>query len=166
MPKKTTKLPDIEPVKKKAAQRLKISERSLTTWQKEPGFPNYDAGYDIPAIKKWAEARGRKNSDVDKRLQKLEEEFKKERNRKAKLEADRLSRREQEELGNILPRDEYEECRAEQISVARDRLMMIPRELCKNFPKKYHKSLIREGEKLIEKELDHLAREFEEGPTD
>lgn len=163
MPRKksTSKL---ETNKTRAADRLGVTVRTVTTWQKEPGFPDYSSGYDIAKIKKWAEGRGKKNSQHDDHMRRLEEQSKQERLRIDQLKAEKLEREKQLADGNYLHRDEYEAFAAEQITVARDRLLLIPRELCKFLPKKYHKIVVLEGNKTIEKILRQLSRKLEEGP--
>lgn len=148
---------------KQAAGLLGITDRALREWMKEPGFPTWEAGYNIHQIQTWAEGRGRKNSSKAQRMVALEEAIKEQKLRRETLLANKLAREEEEAKGNILRRDEWETFSREQITVARDRLALIPRELCRYVPEKYHKTIQGEGEKIIQKILDELAKNFEEG---
>lgn len=149
---------------KEAARLLGITDRSLRDWMKKPAFPDWSAGYDIAAIRQWAEARSLKNSQKSKSLEQLEREIKQEKLRLERAKADKAERENEIAAGNVLPRDEYETFVREVISVARDRLTLIPRDLCRYVPEKYHKVLQREGAKVIANITDSIAEALSQGP--
>ena len=51
-----------------AAKALGVSEVTLGTWKKMPGFPDCAEGYDIDSIRAWIESRDKKGSDSDSQL--------------------------------------------------------------------------------------------------
>ncbi len=163
IPVKKLKDPRISVTQKEAAYELGITARALREWQKEPGFPNWESGYDIPAIKLWAEGRNKKNSEYDQIHVDLEEKIKRQKLRKETLQADKLAREAEEATGNILRRDEWETFAREQITIARDRMSLIPRNLCRHVPQKYHETIQAEGEKELNKVFDEIAKAFKEG---
>ena len=47
--------PKIVREQKEAARLLGITDRGLRDWMKKPGFPDWSAGYDVDAIRAWAD---------------------------------------------------------------------------------------------------------------
>lgn len=151
---------------KQAADRLGITARQLRNWQKEPGFPDCSSGYDLERIAAWREQTARKGSEESDQARKIKLAIAGQKLRQEKARADKAERENEIAKGNILPRDEWEHGLIEMVTVCRDALMAIPRELCRFVPKKYHKRLQTEGEKMVRRHLDHLARSAEDGPPE
>lgn len=149
-----------------AAERLGVSPKSLRNWIKEPGFPSIKKGYDVEKIQAWRDQLGKKGSEQSLSQQQTNEQLAREKLRKATADADKAEREEEEAKGNVLKRDEYELFVQEHIQVTRDRMILIPRTLCKYIPKKYHVRLRTEGEKEVRKILAEFARNLEEGSID
>jgi phage terminase Nu1 subunit (DNA packaging protein) len=157
---------ELRPVleQKEAARILGITDRALRDWIRKPGFPDHSAGYDIAAIRRWADARSLKNSSKAKNREYIEQQIQEQKLRLETAKADKAERENEIAAGNVLPRDEYETFVREVISVARDRLTLIPRDLCRYVPEKYHKVLQREGAKVIANITDSIAEALSQGP--
>jgi len=87
---------------------------------------------------------------------------------RAKLRIDRAkaAQAEREELAagkNILKRDEWELYAIEVVQQARDRLMRLPKMLCRHVPQKFHRILQAEGDADVRKILNEMARALAEG---
>lgn len=146
---------------KNAAEQLGITATALRKWQKEPGFPDCRKGYDVSKIEKWLNDRQKKGSQTGDRLQAINTAIKAQKLRIDKSKADRIEDEREIEKGNLIPRDEFEIAVIEQITIARDYIKPIPKLLCKFVPKKYHKKLMAEGDRIVRKTFDNLAQELE-----
>ena len=166
MAKRPAKKPASEVVasQKEAAEKLGITDRALRQWVKEDGFPDCSAGYDVAAIRTWREALGRKGSTVDRRVKRLKLRALREQVRIKTAEADKREREENEAKGNILNRETYELYVIECEQKARDRLLRLPKLLCRCVPKKFHATLQREADSELRKILEELVRDLEKGP--
>lgn len=54
-PKAKEPTPQIVREQKEAARLLGITDRGLRDWMKKPGFPDWSAGYNVDAIRAWAD---------------------------------------------------------------------------------------------------------------
>ena len=143
---------------KEAAALIGVSPKGLRDWMKEPGFPDCSAGYPIDAIRRWQQTRGKKGSEDGDRLRQIKLAREGQRLRRDKAAADRQEREEQVAQGNILPRDELTLATIEHVVLARDRLMGLPKEVCRVVPKRYHRKLQEQGTKIVRTILSEFAR--------
>lgn len=128
---------------KEAARRLGITSRALRDWMQDPGFPDWSAGYDISAIKRWRDDRGRKGSDLDGKadavrlatnLQKLEQ---------AKTTSRLLNLKLEREEAKLLPRQAIEVFHATVLSGLADWCEQLPDLIAQILPPE-HRETIRE----------------------
>ena len=75
-----------------------------------------------------------------------------------RVKTQQVEREEQAAQGNVLSREEMRLSTIEQIQLARDGLMGIPKELCRMVPKKYHRKLQEEGTNAVRRILTNYAR--------
>ena len=154
------------PQQKLAARKLGVSATALRQWQGEPGFPHNAGGYDLDAIRAWLAAKGSPKADADEpadgtlgaKMAKAKVIRATHEARIAKVKADEAERAAEIAKGNILPRDEFALSITEHLQLARDRLLTVPRTLCRHVPKKYHRTLQAEGDREVRKILEELAR--------
>ena len=151
---------------KAAAEALGVTPRGLRDWMKEPGFPDCSAGYDLEAIADWQAARAKKGSAEGEQARKLKLAITAQKLRQEKAKADAAERSEEEAKNNILRRDEWELFAREAIQMARDRLMLLPQDLCKIVPQQYHRRIIEDGKQVVARILDEFARTLDRGPRD
>ena len=147
---------------KLAARKLHVSATALRLWEGDPTFPSQTDGYNLTAIRLWLAARGSQKSDAGGRMAdaKLARQI-----AAAKLDLLKLKiaeRLEEQEQGNILPRDELTITHIEIIGLARDRIMSdIPREISKRFPKQRRK-IFEVCDEVIRGILEQLARDLQQ----
>ena len=77
-----------------------------------------------------------------------------------------MERQEQEARGNLMRRDIAELSVTEAITITRDRLGGIAKELCRCVPRKYHRVLRTEGSAIVRTILDDFARMMERALED
>ncbi|MDE2100781.1 MAG: hypothetical protein KGL39_26280 [Patescibacteria group bacterium] len=154
-----------------AARIYGVSTRTIKTWRDE-GMPASKDGREYLYFREktdpWVELKHRAaadNGDLSP-IGKVKLARELARLRKEKVEAGRAERQEEAELGNVLRRDEWELFAIEVVQKARDRLMRLPKMLCKHVPRKCHKVLQTEGEADVRKILEEMARDLAEGATD
>ena len=154
-----------------AASLLGITPRVLGDWAKEPWFPadgKTPAGWNVPLIRKARDTYGRKGSEQSEKAIKLKLDLNAQKLRRETTRADKEERDQQVAQGNLIPRDEYELAMIEQITMARDQILTLPKLLARIMPKKFHKKLISEGDRKIRNVLEQLAKGFDriktEGP--
>ncbi|MFV0444405.1 MAG: hypothetical protein ACK5Q5_12620 [Planctomycetaceae bacterium] len=147
---------------KQAAKLLGVTTRTLRDWRAaNPDFPDTTNGYDIEAINRWRAAHEAKGSDEADLAAQLNKAIKVQKLRREKALADRAEREERIAQGNILARDEHETSFREIITVARDRLISLPKQLARLVPHKDRRRLQAEGDKLVRNVLDEMSRQFE-----
>lgn len=142
---------------KVAADQLGITARGLRDWMKEDGFPDVSRGYDVAAIKRWRDERSRKGSEAGDQAKRLKLAQAAAKLRQEVVKANAAERQEEAAKGNILPRDEFETAVSEMISLARDRLIGLPKSLCKLLPKSLHRKVQDEGGKEVARILNEFA---------
>ena len=142
---------------KVAAEQLDITPRALREWMKEPGFPDASNGYDVAAVRRWRNERSKKGSDAGEQAKNLKLATAAQKLRIEKARADAAERAEETAKGNILPRDEFDTAVFEMLSLARDRLLGLPKSLCKLLPKSLHRKVQDEGGKEVTRILNEFA---------
>lgn len=156
----------VERLQKDAAARLGITPTALRQWSKLPGFPDTSAGWDIAAIQQWRQQEDRKGSQQSDQTAQIRLATAAQKLRQEKVKAEQLERKNEQEKGNILPRDEWELFAAELITVARDRLQTIPQSLCRLVPPEFHAAMLTEGAQSVRRILEELSRSLSAGPDD
>lgn len=142
----------------KLAKHFGVTSASVRKWKRQPGFPDSNDGYDTEEISAWLDARGRDSQQKTQQAQQANTLYRVASAKLKKLQADKLERQEQIAQGNILPRDEATLSLKESITITRDRLLSLPKELCRCIPKKYHKALREEGGMMVANILADFAR--------
>jgi transposase-like protein len=122
---------------KEAARRLGITPRALRDWAKEPGFPDWSAGYDLQAIRRWRDQHGRKGSDDDGTSRKLKLAIAAEKLRQAKLETRKRELDLQTKEGQLLPRQAVETFASTLLSALADWCEQLPDLIAGELPKKH-----------------------------
>ena len=164
--------PGIVKTRKEAALLLGITERTLCSWAREVSFPDdavemdskgRKSNWNLPVIREWRDAFGRKGSDPEyesrcrqAQAQKLRAEA-----RIKEAEAAERERLEQIALGNVLPRDQYEAALVEIITITRDRLLTLPGRLSKLPSVTDRQKYKAQAAKVIAKFLTSLANDVE-----
>ena len=122
----------------KAAEALGVTPRTLRDWSAadwwDANFRNA-AGYDVEAIAAAVNDNARKGSTLSAEREKLRHERDQLDNELAAAKVRAELRKEQESLGNVLPREEYEEFVVEIIGMLCDELLEIPRRMLTHVPK-------------------------------
>lgn len=127
-----------------------------------------DAGYDLAEIARWRiqYERDRAEAGEDDAEAELRRELKRRELEAAarirEADASRAERREQSEVGNVLPRDEYELAIVEAITITRDRFLALPQQLARVVPRASRGKVRAEADRVIRKALDEFAALIEE----
>lgn|SRR3990167_289288 len=144
------------------AEHFGVDVKSITNWQQEPDFPPR-AGttskplYDLIQIEAWHAARGKKTAIDTATAQQVSLQLKIEQLKHKQIETRRLERQQEIEAGMWLPAAEYEQYQRDVITLTRDALMGIPKELANMLPKKMQTKFLTEGERRIRAILDQFA---------
>ena len=142
-------------------------ERTFRRWQRQwPFKPEWktEKGWNVTAIIAERDRRGLTDSEVDGDRKDLRTLLDEEKLAHAEFETRRLEREEQIEIGNLLPRDEYQIFANEIITEARDAFLNIPVEMQKHIPAKHRAKITDELNKQIETALNRLAK-LPDGPA-
>ena len=158
---------EVVATRREAAAKLDITERSLADWARQPWFPK-DAveigpdgrrrNWNVAQIRSARNNAGRKGSDQSERSQLLTEQIKQEQLESLRLKNERARLEHAINSGNVLQRDVAELSVVEAITITRDRLGGIAKELCRCVPRKFHAVLRAEGTKIVRSILDDFAR--------
>lgn len=165
--------------RKQCAKALGVEPQTLAEWWKKPAgwFPvsavRTDArgraiDWDIDRI---VAARKTSTGDNDqalaKKRQQIELAIKAEQLKKHQLSTREAQRDHDLAEGNILTRDEYTLFCREAITVARDQIKDIPKQLARLADgEELQKKMINEGTRLVSGILQRLAESLNEGPRD
>lgn len=93
---------------KQAAEQLGVTDRALRDWMHKPGFPDWSAGYDVDAIRAWADElrlKGSIESEADADLRRKLEVEKLEQER---IKTQQLRHKLAVQEGELLPRRAWE----------------------------------------------------------
>lgn len=151
--------------RKTAALFLGITDRQLGNWTGEAWFPEGGRtadGWNIPAILQARDSAGRKGSAESAEARALQTEKARQELLQQTMKTERMQREAAEAEGNILDRAEFEIAIAELVTVARDRLRSLPKDLARLAgTAKLRDKLITEGARIVDKILGDLARQSE-----
>jgi hypothetical protein len=146
-----------------AARLLGVTDRSLRTWMRDPGFPDCSAGYDIAAIKTWQDANRRAGSDAREQAQQLQLALKREKVAQEAIKTQQMERKLEELEGGLLPRRTIELALATVLTKHGDWCDQLPDlirgECCKSCRKRIPDSLqteLDERRKALATELQNL----------
>jgi hypothetical protein len=89
---------------KEAARILGITDRQLRNWKDLPGFPSWEAGWDLDAITRWRDEEGKKGSLENDARKDLRNQLDLEELEQSKLKTIRERRRLELEEKELLPR--------------------------------------------------------------
>jgi hypothetical protein len=153
-----------------ASRRYGVSTRTVKSWR-DAGMPHRKEGQQciyLPSeTDPWVDLQRRPSETQNlSPATKLKLAREGERLKQDRLKAAAMERSEAVELGNVLPRDEWELFAVEVVQQARDRFMRLPKMLCKHVPAKYHRVLQAEGEGDVRKICAEMARCLEQGVKD
>lgn len=154
-------------LQKDAARYCGVDERTFRRWQTEwPFLEKWKTshGWNVTAIIAERDNRGLKGSETSEERKDLRAKLDEEKLAQAEIETRRLLREEQVELGNLLPRDEYQIFANETIAEARDAFLNLPVEMRKHIPAKHRQKIIDELETQITTALNRLAK-LPDGPA-
>jgi hypothetical protein len=158
-------------MRKEAAALLGLTPQQLGTWAKELWFPEQGKtpdGWNVPVIREARDAYGKKGSEQSEEAKRIKLALQTEKLRQEKIKSERAEREERLAEGSLIPRDEYELAMIEQITMARDQILTLPKLLARIVPQRYHKKLLSEGDRKIRNVLEQLSKGFEriktEGP--
>ena len=152
------------------ARHYKVVTKTIYTWR-QGGLPCRKEGreffYRLSETDPWVELQRKTNETLNltpagKAKLRREEA----RARKEEVEAARAEREQEAELGDVLPRDEWELFAIEVVQKARDRFARLPKMLCKHVPRKFHAVMQKEGDSDVRKICEEMARDLAEGAAD
>lgn len=165
----------VVPTRKQAAALIEVTEKALGNWANEEWFPadavktdsrGKRCNWNVIKILTARDRNGRSGSEPSERV-KIQIEREKERLEQDRMRTARERREHEEELGNILDRAEYTLFVREHISVARDGMLALPKDLARLAEgQRLKKKMIEEGTKIVEKHLNRLAKALAKGPSE